>query len=75
MKSQEIDRDIRAYMRLKIDLLKIAECIDYCTEEKDKEHFRTEALHYSKELKKLRESIEETYGLKICQCCFFIESE
>jgi hypothetical protein len=48
MKSQEIDRDLKAYMQLKIDLLKIAECINDCTEEKDKEHFRTKALHYAK---------------------------
>ncbi|KYD20098.1 hypothetical protein [Saccharococcus caldoxylosilyticus] len=75
MKSQGIDRDLKAYMQLKIDLLKITECIDYCTEEKDKEYFRMKALHYSKELKKLREYIEEIYGLKLCQCCFFTESE
>lgn len=75
MKSQEIDRDLKAYMQLKIDLLKTAERINDCTEEKDKEHFRTKALHYAKELKKLREYIEEVHGLKLCQCCFFTESE
>jgi hypothetical protein len=73
MKSKGIDRDLKAYMQLKIDLLKIAECIDYCIEEKDKEHFRARALHYSKELKKLKKSIEEVYGLKVCQCCSFTE--
>ena len=45
MKSQGIDRDLKAYMQLKIDLLKIAECIDYCTEEKDKERIRTREIN------------------------------
>ncbi|ANB57590.1 hypothetical protein GFC29_1098 [Anoxybacillus sp. B7M1] len=75
MKSKEVDEILKAYMQLKINLLKVAKCIDYCTEEKDKEHYRTEVLHYSKKLKKLKESIEETYGLKICQCCCISDDE
>ncbi|HZH58980.1 MAG TPA: hypothetical protein VEY70_05320 [Metabacillus sp.] len=70
MKSNEVDQNIKAYMQLKIELLKLAKCIDDCIEEKDKEHYRMEVLHYSNKLKKLKESIEETYELKICQCCF-----
>ncbi|MED3778031.1 hypothetical protein ABEP13_15290 [Geobacillus stearothermophilus] len=69
MNSKEVDQILKSYMQLKTDLLKIAQCIDCCAEE-EKEHYRTEALHYSKKLKKLKETIEETYGLKICQCCF-----
>ena len=75
MKSNEVDQNIKAYMQLKIELLKLAKCIDDCIEEKDREYYRMEVLHYSNKLKKLKESIEETYGLKICQCCFLSNDE
>ncbi|KRT87135.1 hypothetical protein AB447_209210 [Bacillus glycinifermentans] len=61
------EQDIRKIHQLKIDLLKIAKCIDTCSD-KEKSAYQDIACEYSKALKTLKKSIEEAYGVKLC-CC------
>ncbi|WP_243292139.1 hypothetical protein [Bacillus sp. FJAT-47783] len=64
----DIDKQLKKFNQLKIDLLKISQCIDYCSDEGEEEFYRNIALEYSKELKKLKEYIEKNYDIKFCNC-------
>lgn len=64
-----IEKELEKYNRIKIDLLKMAQCIDDCTEKSEKEFYQNICIEYSKELKKLKKSIESTYEIQLCKCC------
>lgn len=65
---QAIEEKFEAYNKLKIDLLKISKCIE-CCEESQIELYQDLCIEYSKELKTMKKSIEETYGVELCSCC------
>ncbi|MBR9747575.1 hypothetical protein ACQVWD_26430 [Bacillus cereus] len=63
-----IEEKVKKYNQVKIDLMKIAQCIDCCNED-EREIYQDIALNYSKHLKYIQESIEKIYGIDICNCC------
>ncbi|MCM3024988.1 hypothetical protein [Heyndrickxia ginsengihumi] len=65
-----IDENVMKYNQIKVDLLKIAQCIDCCTDN-EKELYQDIAMEYSKELRRIKSSIEEIYGIKLYGCCSF----
>nr|WP_194950050.1 hypothetical protein [Anoxybacillus flavithermus] len=71
---EKIDEKIKKYNQIKIDLLKIVKCIDCCTED-EKELYQNIAIEYSKELKRLKKSIESAYDVKICDYCFYLDEK
>lgn len=64
-----MEKEIVKYNRIKTELIKLAQCIDKCTENREKEFYQNICLEYSKELKNLKSAIEESYNIKICNCC------
>lgn len=68
---QDIENKISKYNRLKLDLLKISKCIECCETEPEKETYQNIAIEYSKELKRMHNTLEDIYGVKICGCCKF----
>lgn len=62
-----IEKEIEKINQIKIDLLKMSQCIEKCTEPQ-KELYQNICLEYSRELKKIKRSIEEIYDVKICEC-------
>lgn len=68
-KSSTIEKEFGKYNQLKIDLLKISKCIQYCEGKKDEERYQNIALEYSKELKNLTNLIEQEYNISLCNCC------
>lgn len=66
-----IESEIKKYNQIKIDLLKIAKCIECCEENYDVEMYQNIALEYSKKLKNVKKSIEKEYKIKLCVCCTF----
>ncbi|MBC6972435.1 hypothetical protein H9I32_08430 [Bacillus sp. Xin] len=65
-----IEEKVKKYNQVKADLMKIAQCIDYCSED-ERELYQDIALNYSKQLKHIKESIEKIYGVELCNCCPF----
>ncbi|ONK21377.1 hypothetical protein BLX87_22070 [Bacillus sp. VT-16-64] len=64
-----IEKELEQYTQLKIDLLKISNCIEYCEKKKYKEIYQNIALEYSKEMKNLKDTIEKEYQVILCKCC------
>ncbi|ECO1678061.1 hypothetical protein [Peribacillus frigoritolerans] len=64
-----IEKELKKYNQLKIDLLKISKCIECCEEQTDEAMFQNIALEYSKEMKNLKEAIEKEYEISFCSCC------
>jgi hypothetical protein len=64
-----IEKELQKYNQIKTDLLKMAKCIDACTEKSEEEFYQNLCLEYSKELKNIKKTIEESYNVKICSCC------
>ncbi|WP_349346926.1 hypothetical protein [Priestia megaterium] len=67
---KKLEKKVTKYNQVKIDLMKISQCIDYCSED-EKEIYQDIALNYSKQLKSIKESIESIYGVELCSCCSF----
>lgn len=53
-----IEEKVKKYNQVKIDLMKIAQCINCCNED-ERETYQDIALNYSKHLKCIQESIEK----------------
>lgn len=66
----EIEEKVKIYNQVKIDLMKVFQCIDCCNDD-EKEIFQDIALTYSKQLKSIKKSIESIYGIEVCGCCSF----
>jgi hypothetical protein len=67
----KLENEFKKYNRIKIELLKMAKCIDACTEKSEEELYQNVCLEFSKELRQIKKSIEETYNIEICGCCDF----
>ncbi|MGF9893519.1 hypothetical protein ABEX78_33400 [Priestia megaterium] len=67
---KKLEETVTKYNQVKIDLMKIFQCIDCCSED-EKEIYQDIALNYSKQLKSIKESIESIYGIELCGCCSF----
>lgn len=65
---KDIDKGIEKYTKVKLDLLMISKCIECCESESEKETFQNIAIEYSKELRRIYNSLEQ-HGLIICSCC------
>ncbi|MED4286314.1 hypothetical protein P4679_30740 [Priestia megaterium] len=65
---EAIVEKVKKYNQIKMDLMKIAKCIDCCTEVEEKEFYQDVAVSYSKEMKRIKGTIEDTYGIQICNC-------
>lgn len=59
------------YNRIKTDLLKMARCIHACKEKSEEEMYQNVCLEFSRELKNIQKSIEDSYNVKMCGCCQF----
>jgi Iap family predicted aminopeptidase len=71
-KNSTIEKEIKKYNQIKIDLLKISKCIECCEEKKEEEMYQNIALEYSKELRNIKEYIEKEYKITFCNsCCKF----
>ncbi|MCS0824652.1 hypothetical protein NX029_11780 [Cytobacillus firmus] len=66
--TETIEIEFKKLNRIKSDLLKIAKCIDACTNKSEKEFYQNICLEYSKELKQMKESIEQTYNVELHSC-------
>ena len=64
-----IEEELKRYTRIKLDLLKMAKCIDACANKSEEEFYQNICIEYSKELRNIKRSIESTYGIKICKYC------
>ncbi|EGI2114993.1 hypothetical protein FH832_003060 [Listeria monocytogenes] len=64
-----IENKFKRYNEIKMDLLKMAKCLDYC-DESQKEMYQNICVEYSKELKDMKKSLELLYDVSICRCCF-----
>lgn len=62
-----IEKDFKKYNLIKTDLLNMAKCIDECSKSSEKEFYQDICLEYSKELKRMRKAIEETYNVNLCK--------
>ncbi|RFT66225.1 hypothetical protein D0U04_14655 [Bacillus clarus] len=62
-----LNNSLNQYNQLKIDLLTIVKCIDYCSLA-EKEIYQNLALSYSNELKILQNILEKEYNIKFCNC-------
>ncbi|WP_230932275.1 hypothetical protein [Priestia sp. TSO9] len=69
---KKLEEKVTKYNQVKIDLMKISQCIDCCSED-EKEIYQDIALNYSKQLKSIKESIESVYGVELCSCCSFLD--
>ncbi|MBY0065215.1 hypothetical protein H7K08_25745 [Priestia aryabhattai] len=67
---KKIEERVTKYNEIKIDLIKISQCIDCCNDD-EKEIYQDIALTYSKQLKSIKESIEKIYNIDLCNCCTF----
>lgn len=70
MNNSLVEKEMIKYFRIKTDLIKMARCIDSCNEDEEREAYQNACLEYSKELKNIKKVIEESYGVKVCGCCF-----
>jgi len=64
----ELEEDIKKFNKVKLDLLRMSNCIETCKTNKEKDSYQNICIEYSKQLQALEESIEETYGIHLC-CC------
>lgn len=62
-----IEKEIEKINQIKIDLLKMSQCIEKCAEPQ-KELYQNICIEYSRELKKIKKSIEAIYNVSICEC-------
>jgi len=67
---ESIDEALSKHTQIKIDLLKISQCIQQC-EEPNKKYYQNICLQYSEQLKELTKVIEKKYGVKLYSCCSF----
>jgi len=65
---KKLEERVTEYNQVKSHLMKIAQCIDCCSEE-EKEIYQDIALNRSKQLRSIKESIESIYGIELCGCC------
>lgn len=65
-----LEEQLKKYNQIKIDLLKVAQCID-CCDPSEISDLQDICIDYSHELKDLRHQIESIYGIKLCNCCEF----
>lgn len=65
----EMEKEMQKCIKVKLDLLKVSRCIDYCQTAKEKDFYQNIALEYSIELKRIYSFLEDMYDLKICVCC------
>ncbi len=56
---------LRKYNQIKIDLLKMSKHLDFC-DETEKNLYQNICVEYTKELKEIKKSLEQTYGIEIC---------
>ncbi|MEY9980600.1 phosphoglycerate-specific signal transduction histidine kinase [Lysinibacillus sp. RC79] len=63
-----IEYKLRKYNQIKTDLLKISKCLEHC-DKAQKELYQNVCIEYSMELKKIKNSLESVYDVKIFQCC------
>lgn len=66
---ETIVEKVKKYNQIKMDMMRIVKCIDCCTENEEKEFYQNVAISYSKELRRVKGAIEDTYGIQICNCC------
>ncbi|QDQ03665.1 hypothetical protein [Bacillus sp. BD59S] len=64
-----IEEKVKRCNQVKIDLMKIAQCIDCCNED-EREFYQDIALNYSKHLKGIQKSIEKILS---CESDYFNE--
>lgn len=64
---EKIENDLKKYNQLKLDLLKMANCLKNC-EDNSQEMYQNICLEYSKELNEMKNFLEDTYNLKLCGC-------
>ncbi|PEZ06124.1 hypothetical protein CN330_27535 [Priestia megaterium] len=65
-----IEEKVKIYNKIKIDLIKVSQCLEFCAEN-DKTFYQDIALNYSNQLKSIKEAIEKTYNVEICECNLF----
>ncbi|MGM9898262.1 MAG: hypothetical protein ACI32W_10005 [Enterococcus faecalis] len=65
-----LENDLKKYNQLKIDLLKMASFLENC-ENDFKDMYQNICLEYSKELLEMKNVLEKTYDLRICNCCYY----
>ena len=65
----QTEKDLEKLTELKMKLFKISKCIDCCEEKHQEEMYQNIALELTKELRRMRKTIEETYQIKACGCC------
>ncbi|MBD8591434.1 MULTISPECIES: hypothetical protein [Peribacillus] len=65
---KELESQLEKYNQIKIDLLKVAKCIECCSDN-ERELYQNISLEYSKELRGIKQSIEDVYGIQLCACC------
>lgn len=70
-----IEKEIKKFNQIKMDLLKISKCIEYCTEINQKEMYQNIAMEYSKELKHLSKYIQNEYQVTFCAGCKNLNSD
>lgn len=67
MMDNSIEDSIAKYNKLKIEFLKITQCLEHC-EEEDREFYFKVTEDYARKLKIVNQSMKEKYGLKLCDC-------
>lgn len=63
-----IEYELKKYNKIKTDFLKMSKCLKHC-DKSQKELYQNICIEYSMELKKIKNSLESMYDVKICQCC------
>lgn len=71
LEKRSIEKDFLKYNNLKLELLRIVQCIDCCQDKWEEEMYQNIAIEYSKELRNLKEFIEQEYHISLCNCCKF----
>lgn len=71
---EAIEKKFEKYNQIKIDLLNVSKCLE-CCEESQKDLYQNICVEYSKELKKMKKHIEDTYEVSISNCCCVSEKE
>lgn len=66
-----IEKDFKKYNQIKIDLLKVSKCLEFCEDKQEEEEIFRKALEHSTELKNTKEFLENEYQIKICKSCSF----
>lgn len=71
IQGKPIEDEFFKYNQLKLELLKIVQCIDCCKDKREVEMYQNIAIEYSKELRNFKEFIEQEYKISFCSCCQF----